>query len=421
MAEPVEAIPADVKRVYIGGDPPVEKPSSFSSTVDKVLNSLFRDDDKRYQLWPEKVVNEGLTSAGNITKANPYPEGSEDWEWYEGKRQEGMVPAAMAISSLAGTGGLAGTTDATLGATPFLRPALKYKDKLYKGKEGQQHQDVIPEALYPEFQQMAMSGEDISHYNFGFVNDKGHFLDREKALRYAIDTGMVDKFAGQYGALTSTLLADSSKPGTAIEAMAKTGGVDPIHFKSTDAATFRLGQLQRDKAATKKAGGDVDSSDYMFFNTQIRALKNFIKNPEKSIIGKSRQELERMSIDDLDRAAYGYAEGDKATIHPKDINIIYKDDLLNPQDKFKKGGMDWAKSVDRSDPVKVSMSQDGKITLEDGHHRWFAAEKLNEPLKVEFERIKGKPIEKILNSELHQKLSKTQYKFTPVDHEPEFK
>jgi hypothetical protein len=69
---------------------------------------------------------------------------------------------------------------------------------------------------------MAMSGEDISHYNFGFVNDKGQFLNREKALDYGINTGLIDPHAGKYGALTSTLMADSSKPGTAIEAMAKT-------------------------------------------------------------------------------------------------------------------------------------------------------------------------------------------------------
>jgi hypothetical protein len=114
----------------------------------------------------------------------------------------------------------------------FLRPALKYKDRLYKGKEGQEHQDVIPPHLYPEFQQMAMNGEDISHYNFGFVNDKGHFLSREDALKYGIDTGLIDPQAGKFGALTSTLMADSSKPGTAIEAMAKTASEPAQPFYS---------------------------------------------------------------------------------------------------------------------------------------------------------------------------------------------
>lgn len=209
------------KKVYITGEPEVAKePSALSSNIDKVINALFRPDEKRLQLWPEKVVREALTAAPSVMSGET-PQWAIDPETGDVHTNPQMVEKAQSMAALAGTGGLAGTTEGTLGATPFLRPALKYKDKLYKGKEGQQHMDVIPEALYPEFQKMAMSGEDISHYNFGFVNDKGHFLDREKALRYAIDTGLVDKYAGQFGALTSTLMADSSKPGAAIESLAK--------------------------------------------------------------------------------------------------------------------------------------------------------------------------------------------------------
>lgn len=198
-----------------------------SDDLVKGLKNLFGvGEDERYQLWPEKVVREALTSAGDIAKPNPYTEGSEQYYEYEGKRQEGMVPAAMAISALAGSGGLGGTGakagEVALGATPFLRPALKHKEKLYKGKPGQEHQDIIPKELYEDFRQKAMSGEDLAEYNFGFINDKGHFLDREKALKYGIDTGLIDPHSGRFGALTTTLMADSSKPGMAIEAAAKT-------------------------------------------------------------------------------------------------------------------------------------------------------------------------------------------------------
>jgi len=198
-----------------------------SDDLVKGLKNLFGlGEEERYQLWPEKVVREALTSAGDIAKPNPYPEGSEQYYEYEGRRQGGMVPAAMAISALAGSGGLGGTGakagEVALGATPFLRPALKHKEKLYKGKPGQEHQDIIPKELYEDFRHKAMSGEDLAEYNFGFINDKGHFLDREKALKYGIDTGLIDPHSGRFGALTTTLMADSSKPGTAIEAMAKT-------------------------------------------------------------------------------------------------------------------------------------------------------------------------------------------------------
>lgn len=254
--------------------PKEEKPSSFSSSINNVLNQLFRPDEKRYQLWPEKIIREGLTAAGDVVSGK-VPTMALDPVTGEVHTSPEMIEKAQAISALAGTGGLAGGAEgAALNATPSLRPALKHKERLYKGKPGQEHQDIIPKELYDDFSRKAMSGEDLAEYNFGFINDKGHFLNREDALKYGIDTGLIDPHSGRFGALTTTLMADSSKPGTAIEAMK---GIDPVHFKSVDAAKFRLGQLQRDKAASKKAGDDVDSSDYMFYNTQIRALKDFIK------------------------------------------------------------------------------------------------------------------------------------------------
>lgn len=220
-------------------------------------NLLGLGEEERYQLWPEKVVREALTSAGDIAKPNPYPEGSEQWQFYESKRQEGMVPAAMAISALAGSGGLAGTGakagEVALGATPFLRPALKHKDRLYKGKPGQEHQDIIPKELYEDFSRKAMSGEDLAEYNFGFINDKGHFLDREKALKYGIDNGIIDPHAGKFGVLTTTLMADSSKPGVAIEAMAKANpyATDVFHGTPNNALT----ELKATRASKKEQMG----------------------------------------------------------------------------------------------------------------------------------------------------------------------
>lgn len=256
VANPYRRIPV-YKSEDIVPENKVEGPSVFSQNVDKILNALFRDDEKRLQLWPEKVVREALTSAGDIAKPNPYPEGSEQWQFYESKRQEGMVPAAMAISALAGSGGLAGTGakagEVALGATPFLRPALKHKDRLYKGKPGQEHQDIIPKELYEDFSRKAMSGEDLAEYNFGFINDKGHFLDREKALKYGIDNGIIDPHAGKFGVLTTTLMADSSKPGVAIEAMAKANpyATDVFHGTPNNALT----ELKATRASKKEQMG----------------------------------------------------------------------------------------------------------------------------------------------------------------------
>ena len=142
-----------------------------------------------------------------------------------------MIAGAQAMSALAGSGGIAGTGEeagAALGAGPFLRPALKVGDKIYKApiKDasnplgfGAEHSDALPAHLADDFYQKAMSGEDINHYNFGFMNHKGQFLKREDALDYGIKEGLLDPQSAKYGTLTSTMLADSSKPGVAIEGL----------------------------------------------------------------------------------------------------------------------------------------------------------------------------------------------------------
>jgi hypothetical protein len=197
------------------------------------MNRLFGlNGVERYQTWPERTVTEAVTAPHDIIQPNPYDEGSELHQWYEDQRDKGMLKAAMAVSALAGTGGLAGTGSAAkgaltsqeiaLGAGPMLRPALKFKDKIYKAPPNGQHLDALPEQMYNEFQKLAMSGEDISHYNFGFMNHKGQFLSREAALDYAIKEGLLNpnSEAARTGTLTSTmdLMADSSKPGIAIAA-----------------------------------------------------------------------------------------------------------------------------------------------------------------------------------------------------------
>lgn len=109
----------------------------------------------------------------------------------------------------------------------------------------------------------------------------------------------------------------------------------------------------------------------------------------------TRAELEKLDIDTLDKMAFGHVSGDIVTVNPRDIKVQYRDDLVNPQDKFDKGGMAWARSVNLSEPVKVEIKTDGKMYLADGHHRWFAAIKTGQKIKAEIE-IKGKPIEAIL-------------------------
>jgi len=183
-----------------------------NDSVNKLVDRLTTDQpgQPRVQLWPERMLRDALAAPHDVYNSK-VPLTSED-----------LIKPAMDMAAVAGTGGLGGVgegAEAALGAGPFLRPALKYQGKIYKAPVNGQHLDAIPPNLRDEFTRQAMSGEDISNFNFGFLNHKGHFLDRGDALKYAIDNGLLDPHSARYGALTSTmdLMADSSKPGTAVQ------------------------------------------------------------------------------------------------------------------------------------------------------------------------------------------------------------
>ena len=214
--------------------PVVPQPTDYSATT-AIKRLAGLDGEERYMLWPEKVVREGLSAAHDVSQPNPYQQGTEDYELYEQARQAAMIPAAVSMSALAGTGGLAAPSDATLGSGAFLRPALKYEGRIYKApiKDpknpagfGAEHSDALPAHLADDFYKKAMTGDDINSYQFGFMNHKGQFMPREVALDYAVKEGLINPHDARYGTLTSTMLADSSKPGTAIEALAKRAEIE---------------------------------------------------------------------------------------------------------------------------------------------------------------------------------------------------
>lgn len=178
---------------------------------------------ERTQLWPERMIRSGATLAHD-TMSGEVPQWQEDPGTGEVHTSKSMIERSQDLSGMAGSGGLgAGAADATLGSAPFLRPALKYNEKIYKAPANGTHLDAIPPEVYPEFERQAMSGEDISNFNFGFMNHKGQFLDRQKALEYAVDQGLIDPHDANQGALTSTLLSDSQKPGAALSALEHQG------------------------------------------------------------------------------------------------------------------------------------------------------------------------------------------------------
>ena len=186
-----------------------DQPQADQSMAGKIADRLFGlNGVDRYQLWPERVVRSAVTAPGDVLNS-PTPVTSDE-----------LVKRAVDMSALAGTGGLAGVGEdagLALGAGPFLRPALKYGGKIYKApiKDssnplffGSEHADALgmtaPE-VQREFMRQAMSGNDISNFNFGFMNHKGQFIPREQALDYGIKEGLLSPHDAKFGTLTSTM------------------------------------------------------------------------------------------------------------------------------------------------------------------------------------------------------------------------
>lgn len=88
-----------------------------------------------------------------------------------------------------------------------LRPALRYGCEIYAAPLYGQHLDALPAHLAPEFYRRARRGDDLSEYRFGFVDGEGNFLNREAALRYAVDAGLIQPHEAGHGTLTSGMLS----------------------------------------------------------------------------------------------------------------------------------------------------------------------------------------------------------------------
>jgi hypothetical protein len=80
----------------------------------------------------------------------------------------------------------------------YLVPAVKQKStgKIFRGEVGQYHHDIAEKNGF--FRVDWKKNPDLE---FGFVNQKGHFLDRKRALDYAIEHDLLHDAAKKYLAL----------------------------------------------------------------------------------------------------------------------------------------------------------------------------------------------------------------------------
>ena len=106
-----------------------------------------------------------------------------------------------------------------------------------------------------------------------------------------------------------------------------------------------------------------------------------------------------LPISELDRMAFGVNSGEVIEISPSELHIAYPCDLENPRHAYARGGDTWLRSVSFEEPIEISIDQQGRKVLENGHHRYFAASLLGNNLMAIVE-VKGNPIRYLLS---HQK------------------
>ena len=73
------------------------------------------------------------------------------------------------------------------------------------------------------------------------------------------------------------------------------------------------------------------------------------------------------------------------------MNQQERNGTLSSQQHSGKTPEEWAKTIDLSEPVDVSIFSDGSLKLSDGHHRQYAAEILGKELNVNLQAINAKP------------------------------
>lgn len=80
-------------------------------------------------------------------------------------------------------------------------------------------------------------------------------------------------------------------------------------------------------------------------------------------------------------------------ISPDYLTPLNKEEIsgaITSQKYSKLSPIEWAKTIDLSEPINATLFSDGQIIIQDGHHRYLAAKILNKPLNVILQAINAK-------------------------------
>lgn len=101
-----------------------------------------------------------------------------------------------------------------------------------------------------------------------------------------------------------------------------------------------------------------------------------------------------LSVEMLDRLAFGFCDTDITRLPAKQLKIKWKEDWGNVKwevGKSKLTPKEWSKKIDLSDPIDV-VYEKNNFYVDDGHHRTYAGKVLGVDLPVSL-TIKQSPTE----------------------------
>lgn len=200
----------------------------------------------------------------------------------------------------------------------------------------------------------------------------------ESAVNMAGSTFLSGVLGGTVGALR-----DFNKVSTAIEKELVTGEKDII---SPNQIVITQDELIADTTPSampaRAAPSESVSEDVIAVDASMDDILQYTRK-----YGSSEELLRNRGVPDdlLDMAAFGISEKSTKTLLPKDLNIIWKDDLAQVEFEISKADSPeaWAREVSLVEPVEVDLDDAGKLVLQDGHHRYMAAKILGKELNVD--------------------------------------
>jgi hypothetical protein len=153
--------------------------------------------------------------------------------------------------------------------------------------------------------------------------------------------------------------------------------------------------VELDEVASAKAAAEV---------APVRAAEVEASISEPWQMSSTGKEWADLSIDEIDRAAFGFAASDVKTLSPEQLSVKWVEDQVNVDAEIAAAASPeaWARGIDLSEPIDV-VFEGGSFKVDDGHHRWNAAKIRGVDLPVDVS-IRDKPHRAIVERALGEGL-----------------